>query len=464
MNKFFFTILAISFAFFTANATDVKLKITYKGSGLSGHKVSVLVGGAAVGSGVTDGGGNVTISVSSLPSKRIDLKGEKKCNNAQKSWEANGYVELDGSNYGELKLDELTKMMAEGSGGFLSEETLAKSYGCICAGTSEESGDNSSTGSDASTEGNGIGAINQLKDAKQQREEQLAGKKSMYEQKLQNLDHKIEKKNKKLAEYDEKEKQEALYEIREWQIEKEMTQNDLERVNMQMSKKSMVLNKEEKEVYDDKEDALKEDMDALKADKKAGKTISEETVKASMAVVEKKESTKEEIKEKTKNEEEVEKEEEEEVEKAKVEVKEKSKKELEREAKEKEELAKEEEKRKAEELEKQKELDKIAEKERLKKEEEDKKLAEEEKAKAEQAAKEDLIYTPEEFANMSKSDLGKEKFGLSTDLSKLELKLKTRKNSMTPNELAEAEARKLKLEEAIKAIETEQEKRKAEKE
>jgi hypothetical protein len=214
MNKFFFTILAISFAFFTANATDVKLKITYKGSGLSGHKVSVLVGGAAVGSGVTDGSGNVTISVSSLPSKRIDLKGEKKCNNAQKSWEANGYVELDGSNYGELKLDELTKMMAEGSGGFLSEETLAKSYGCICAGTSEESGDNSSTGSDASAEGSGIGAINQIKDAKQQREEQLAGKKQMYEQKLQNLDYKIEKKNKKLAEYDEKEKQEALYEIR----------------------------------------------------------------------------------------------------------------------------------------------------------------------------------------------------------------------------------------------------------
>lgn len=62
---------------FTALAETVKLKITYKGDVISGHTVYVMIGGGVLGSRVTDSNGEVDISVSSLPTKSIDLKGEK---------------------------------------------------------------------------------------------------------------------------------------------------------------------------------------------------------------------------------------------------------------------------------------------------------------------------------------------------------------------------------------------------
>ena len=75
--KTLFTIFAFVFTFSLANAQTVKLKITYKGSGVDGHTVTVYAGSVELGSGETDGSGNVSISVSSLPSKSINLKGEK---------------------------------------------------------------------------------------------------------------------------------------------------------------------------------------------------------------------------------------------------------------------------------------------------------------------------------------------------------------------------------------------------
>lgn len=472
------TILAFTFAIYNANAQTVKLKITYKGDGLDGHTVTVLAGNVELGSGETDGSGNVSISVSSLPSKTINLRGEKKCNNAQKSWSADGYVTLDGSNSGTLKMEELTKMMADASGGFLTEEGLAASYGLVCpVGGKEE--EESSIVPDSSRAGNAINTANNFADLYKQREEQLANKKEFYTTKLQTLDGKIERKYKKMEKYDEKEKQEALYEIREWQIEKKMTLNDLDKTNTQMSHKKQILNKEERQEFDDREELLKGELEDLEADKKAGKPISEELVKAEMAAAEKKseekkedgknETAKEDVKVKNKKEEEKDDEDEDE---SKNEQKEKSMKEKERELEEKEKALEErakalekEEQEKAKQTEKDKaKAEEEAAKEKLKQEEEDKKKAEEEKEKAEKEAREDLIYTTEEFANMSKGDLVKEKIGLKTDLNKLDIRLTTRKNSMTPTELAEAEARFAKIQAAIKSIEDEQARREKEEE
>ena len=83
-----FLALVFSFATITASQANnavgatVKLKITYNGQGVADTDITVKHGKAAIGSGRTDGGGNVTINCSNLISKSIDLRGEKRGPNA----------------------------------------------------------------------------------------------------------------------------------------------------------------------------------------------------------------------------------------------------------------------------------------------------------------------------------------------------------------------------------------------
>lgn len=366
--KTIFTLLTVTVLTLFAQATDVKLKITYNGNGVAGHTVTVMLGDAAIGSGVTDDGGNVTVSVSSLPVKDINLKGEKNCDNAQKSWEAKGYVKLDDNNYAELKMEELVKEMVEASGGFMSEKMLVASYGLVCGGSSSNSSSNNSSSNSTSTGNNTTnnsttgdnGTVGLMT-----REESLASQKTMLESKLENINRKIEKKNEKMNELEGEKKKDAEYDVRELEIDKKQTQNKLDKVNLQIEKG--MLNKEERNRFKDREDELDEEMKALKAERKN----KVEVAKNDAATVTDTSSV---------------------------------------------------------------------------------------------SKDDDLVYTESEFANMSKSDLGKKKLSLNSELSKLKLKLKTRKNALSPNELKETEMRITKLEFAIASIEAEQEKRKAEKE
>ena len=193
MKKIFTLLSALVFAT-TLFAETVKLKITYNGKGVSGHTVYVMIGGGSLGSGVTDSGGEVSISVGSLPSKSIDLKGEKKCSGAQKSWEVKGYVTLDGSNYAHLKMEEPMKEMADASGGFISEGTLAKSYGLVCAGSS--GGDTSSDSSGGSSDSGGVDTKTEAPPL-MTREEALANQKTGLENKIANYDFKIQRRKRK---------------------------------------------------------------------------------------------------------------------------------------------------------------------------------------------------------------------------------------------------------------------------
>ena len=85
-------------------AQDVKLKVTYKGQGVSGHTVSAYIQGQKRGSGVTNDAGEVTIHISGLNSLYLDWKGEKRCDNGEKKWEVNGYGKLDENNFFHLKM------------------------------------------------------------------------------------------------------------------------------------------------------------------------------------------------------------------------------------------------------------------------------------------------------------------------------------------------------------------------
>ncbi len=387
--------LSLLLSSITLFAESVKLKITYNGNGISGHDVTVMIGDAAIGSGTTDSDGNVTISVSSLPSKSINLKGQKTCEGAKKSWEVKGFVTLDGSNYAHLKMEEPIAEMVEASGGFMSEKMMVASYGLVCAGSSSSSSSKSNDGgsSDSGSSSSSSESSSILPKAEapalMTKEEALANQKMSFENKIASLDNKMEKKQSKISsgKYEGDKKIEAEQDIEEMKIEKMIAQNDLDRVNLSISKG--MLNKSERNGFKDEEKRLKEELKALKSAHKSGSTVSKE-------VKEEKESVESTVK--------------------KNDNKDEAKKEG--------------------------------------KEDED---DEEDEGPV-------LVVTEADFADMGNMDLKKKKISLKSLLGKRKMKLKTRKNFLSPNELAELEAEIAQIEASLELIEAEIEKRGAEKE
>lgn len=349
--------LLLSTSFFAA-AESVKLKITYKGDGLADHTVTVMLGNAALGSGVTDSDGEVTISVSSLPSKSIDLKGEKVCDGARKSWSASGYVTLDGSNYAHLKMEDLVAEMVDASGGMMSEGMLVASYGLVCSGSSTAS---KSTGE--SSENSGSSTTTET--PTMTKEEMQAQQKVGLENKIASIENSIERKQSKIdsGKYTDEKKDDAEQDIRELELEKQITQNKLDKLNMQMQKG--MLNKSERNAFKEKEDALKDELKAVKQEGKSGKSA---TIEES-----------------------------EEVESVEGEL-------------------------------------------------------------VEEAVSE-YVITEAQLTDMSNNDLKKRKIGLKKDLGQKNLKLKTRKNALSPNELKELEQEIADIEKSIEMIDAELEKR-----
>lgn len=258
----------------TALAETVKLKITYKGDGISGHTVYVMIGGGVLGSGVTDSNGEVSVNVSSLPTKSIDLKGEKKCEGAEKSWEVKGWVTLDGSNFAHLKMEEPIAEMVEASGGFMSESMMVSSYGLVCAGSggstsSSGSGTSSSSGSDDDDDSSfGSSSVTSSAPDLMTKEEALANQKTMLENKIYNIDNKISKKQGKIEDgkYEGEKADDAMYDIKELEVEKKITQNKLDKVNLQIEKG--MLNKAERNQFKENEKALEDELDAIKDERK----------------------------------------------------------------------------------------------------------------------------------------------------------------------------------------------------
>lgn len=351
---------------FFASAEDVKLKITYKGNGLDGHKVSVYLGDAVLGSGTTDSGGEVTISVSSLPTKTIDLKGEKTCEGARKSWSASGYVTLDGSNYAHVKMEDLVNEMVEASGGMMSESMLVASYGLVCAGSSSSGSSDSASGADTSSGSSLSSMEEEEEDPLMTKAEMQAQQKQNLENKIDNLQFKIEKKQSKIdsGKLTGDKKADGEQDIREWEIEQKIAQNKLDKLNLQIEKG--MLNKLERKQFKDREAELKAELKEVKSggvskSSSSTETVSEETLES---------------------------------------------------------------------------------------------VEEAGETAAQEANKYDI--QPEDLANMSNNDLKKRKLGLKSDLSKKKVKLKTRKNALSPNEVKALEEEIAAIEKAIEIVETEQ--------
>lgn len=270
MKKIYFLSVVCLFLGNVTFSIDVKLKITYKDQPVVGHTVSVMLGDAKLGDGVTDDGGEVTVSVSSLPVKDIDLKGEKKCEGASKSWSVSGFVRLDGNNYAHLKMEDPINQMAEASGGFMSVDMLVASYGLLCSGAASSSSngssnqtDNASTSTD--TENDAVDTEPMMSP-----EESLQARKTVLENKIVTSKKKIDQKKEKLSKpgITDSDKKTLEFEIKELELEQALDQCKLEQTNL-MIEKNGVLNKEERTRFNTREDQLKNELKALKESQKS---------------------------------------------------------------------------------------------------------------------------------------------------------------------------------------------------
>lgn len=109
---------------FSTGSTTVKLKITYKGSAVSGNDIQIKHGNVTIGSNHSNGDGDVMIRTNSLNSKNIDVYG---CRDNYK-WSVKGnWVVLNGSNYFHLELSDVINSVADMSG--MSADAIAKSWG-----------------------------------------------------------------------------------------------------------------------------------------------------------------------------------------------------------------------------------------------------------------------------------------------------------------------------------------------
>lgn len=148
-------LLPLLFLFAAVNgwATKVKIKVTYKDDPLSGWDITLKYGDVVLGSGTTNASGEVSINVSSLTSKTVDIYGEKPSGRGGKNtWNARNYLTLDNSNFGHLRMEEVIREMAAATD--IPEKDLLEMWGLAL------STDVSSSSSSGSAKQSGSGQNN----------------------------------------------------------------------------------------------------------------------------------------------------------------------------------------------------------------------------------------------------------------------------------------------------------------
>ncbi|MCF6366191.1 MAG: hypothetical protein L3J35_08320 [Bacteroidales bacterium] len=266
---FFLFILTMSLSSFSEN---ISLKITYNGKGVSGHTVTVSIGGNKLGSGITNNNGDVSISVPSLPVKDIDVAGVKECNGGKKSWEVKGFVRLDNNNFAHLKMEIPVKELVEASGGMMSESMIISSYGLICGQNSRPNTNtnsaNNNTSTNSSSSNNNTNNLPIIT-----KEESLANQKIMLENKISGIEARISKKKTKLnsGAFEGGKKNNALYDVKELEIEKLISENKLNKVNQTIADGR--LNKAQRNQFKAKDEELKDELKQVKEDRKKGVSL-----------------------------------------------------------------------------------------------------------------------------------------------------------------------------------------------
>lgn len=262
------TFSAFLFISMCASAATIKLKITYNGAAAQGHTVYVLVGGSSLGSGVTDNSGEVDINVSSIPSRNLELKGEKRCNNAEKTWSLSGWCSLDDNNYCHVKMEEPLDEMADGMG--LSADMLAAGWGLTCSGSSSASIPVKKDKEEESSSEAPEEVVEEVAEPMMTPQEVAAQRKAQSEQKIATIDAKIARKEAKFEKKREGMEMDEIVmhglEIEELKTKKELEQIELEEQTVKTTK--VMLNKAERTDFKTRKKAKKDRLDEIHAEMK----------------------------------------------------------------------------------------------------------------------------------------------------------------------------------------------------
>lgn len=271
--------LLINLSFFAQKTMNVDLTITYKGAPLCYWDVTLKHGDVAISKGKTDDQGNVKFSNVGLLSLSVDASGIKKTNNGEKKWDVKGYIQLNDQGVGKFDFEPLVKdagmpvSMLEAAWGL----TLADCAKGNTSSSSSNSSASSPTKSESSTNSTQTPPKEEEKeesaaDIAKSTAETLQSTKAMQENKVNNLTSKIAKKTTERSKYTAftKEHSALSYEIKDLELDKEMTQVKLDKTNAMIAKGNMPLNKSERETFNQREDIIKESQSKLEQSKKAG--------------------------------------------------------------------------------------------------------------------------------------------------------------------------------------------------
>lgn len=112
--------------------------------------------------------------------------------------------------------------------------------------------------------------------------------KQAHEDAIARINNKLAKKNSKLNSggLNAMEKNDVMYDIRELELEKQIKENRLDKINASIAKGNTTLNKSERQPFKEKEDRLKNELDNLKMNRKNGVMLAESPEEEVPTVVE----------------------------------------------------------------------------------------------------------------------------------------------------------------------------------
>lgn len=255
---------------------NVDLTITYKGAPLCYWDVTLKHGDVGIATGKTDDKGNVVFSNVRLLSLSVDASGIKKTNNGEKKWDVKGYIQLSEQGKANFDFEPLVKdagmpaSMLEAAWGL----TLADcAKGAPTAKQEAPKQETQTTSSSTSASEKPAESKEEPIDMAKTQAESLQATKQMLESKISNIGSKITKKTNERNKLQSgtKEHSDLSYEIRDLELDRDLSQVKLEKTNAMIAKGNMPLNKAEREGFNTREDAIKAEQSKLKADQKAGK-------------------------------------------------------------------------------------------------------------------------------------------------------------------------------------------------
>ncbi len=281
----------------------VSMKLTYKGAPLCYWDVTIKHGDMTLKQGKTDENGFVDFGYVSLYSYAVDAYGYKKTANGEKSWDVKGYITLNENGHVDFDFQQLVE--ETGMGSMIESAWGLTLNDCGSGGASGGTGTSGTTSSQTTGETENTSTGTETKSTLEQWNEESAAKeeerkqeqaqrdadwesgkttaegyqnqRAMYINQIKNCDAKIVKKTDERngVKADSKEYSELSYEIKDLEIEKEITQLKLEKVEKEIAKGNVPLEKSEREYYKAKEDDLKEQQRILKEKRDSGVRINE---------------------------------------------------------------------------------------------------------------------------------------------------------------------------------------------